>query len=188
MSLCTILIIKKSETSKIQDMIRNLRDRLPISADNIVTQYYKQSDFVHVDRIHSSFEDYDILMIENYHSSFVMYSSLFDREKDKKIKKFIKQGWSESKIESWLEFQSQKNNNKLFGKTQSKAIRNIVFTLAESYAISFAYYGQGRDWIGFSGSEVITGTQESYRENVVYIVDEKMYKRVLNAFSYSLSI
>lgn len=62
----------------------------------------------------------------------------------------------------------------------------FIFKLSENYFLGFVYYMQSKKWNGFKNIKNITSSQEQYEENTVYAIDEKLYKKVLNAISYSL--
>ena len=170
MSYCTILIIKKSETLKILEEITkfNTSNRGNSFIKEIVTRWYFRKYFINIPKIYNNFEDFDIVAIEDYYSSFY----LFSQDYDDKIKKFQKKGWSEEKIQKWLEEQKRKNENKenmMILKKQQK--EEFLFSLAQKYFVSFAYFMQGKEWSGFKGSKKITKPLKEYEENVVYVID-----------------
>jgi len=185
MSYCTILITKKSETEKVQEELKKFDtcNRENPFCKEIVTKWYSKEDFINIPKLYNNFENFDIILLENYYSNF--HEFLPDYEQ--KIKQFQKKGWSDEQIQKWQEEQKRKNENGASIVTIRKQQKEeFLFSLAQKYFVSFAYYMQGKEWNDFKESKKITKQLEEYEENVVYVIDEKMYMKVLNAISYSL--
>ena len=85
MRYCTILIVPKNKTKNIQQIIKVESDRNIHLLTDVVTMYYNKKNFINIPFLFSSFNQYDILLIEDYHSSFVSDMSVFNRTKQQKI-------------------------------------------------------------------------------------------------------
>ena len=195
MSYCTILITKKSETEiiKKETSQNNIKFRRNFWF-TISTKYYSQKNFKNIPQIYNNFSQYDVALIENYYSSLTNQTedTWGDERLNKKIEKFKERGWSEDKIQEYRETAKRKMEpHSLFFQKRRSELEKVLFELANKYFIAFVYYWQGKDenkidWQGFKGKKDITEPQENYEENVIYLIDEKMHKKVLDALSYSL--
>lgn len=186
MSYCTLLITKKSQTVKIQEEIKKFSNRIFPFGSDIITEYISKQDLRNIPSILSHFEDFDFILLEDYYSTFVDYLTHDEYSRDQKIKQFQKKGWSEEKIQQWADEQQRKSDTKNTSNANKKMREEFIFKLSENYFLGFVYYMQSKKWNGFKNIKNITSSQEQYEENTVYAIDEKLYKKVLNAISYSL--
>lgn len=168
MSYCTILIVPKNKTKNIQQIIKVESDRNIHLLTDVVTMYYNKKNFINIAFLFSSFNQYDILLIEDYHSSFVSDMSVFNRIKQQKINNFRKRGWNETKINKWIDLQENKTERSMLLQNNSILVKNIVFQLAKDYFIAFGYYFQGKEWQGFLEAEIVTHPKDKYEENIIY--------------------
>ena len=136
MSYCTILIVPKNKTKNIQQIIKVESDRNIHLLTDVVTMYYNKKNFINIPFLFSSFNQYDILLIEDYHSSFVSDMSVFNRTKQQKINNFRKRGWNETKINKWIDLQENKTERSMLLQNNSILVKNIVFQLAKDYFIA----------------------------------------------------